>query len=83
MFDLECYVIVHVKFKGTLDLASLRCSVFNIQKILIKVQMLTQQLIIYQPISLISWQLMTHNLIQGPAPDRFKQLDTLDIFPGL
>lgn len=74
---------MHVKFKGTLELAGLTCLVFNIQKLLIKVQMLTQQLIIYQPIFLISQQLTTHNLIQGPAPNLFKQLDTLDIFPGL
>lgn len=48
MFDLESYIIVHVKFKGTLDLAGLTHLVFNIQKLLIKVQILTQQLIVYK-----------------------------------
>lgn len=83
MFDLESYIIVHVEFKGTLDLAGVTCLVFNIQKLLIKVQMLTQQLIIYQTIFLISQQLMTQNLIQGPALNLLKQLYTLDIFLGL
>lgn len=48
MFDLESYIIAHVKFKGTLDLAGLALLVVNIQKLLIKMQMLTQQLIIYK-----------------------------------
>lgn len=48
VFDLESYIIVHVKFKGPLDLAGLTHLVFNIQKLLIKVQTLTQKLIIYK-----------------------------------
>lgn len=50
MFDLESYIIVHVKFKGILDLAGLTRLVVNIQKLLIKEQLLTQQLIIYKTI---------------------------------
>lgn len=75
MFDLESYIIVHVKFKGTLDLAGFAPLVVNIQKLLIKEQLLTQQLIIYKTIFLNSQQLTTHNLIHGLRSDLSKELD--------
>jgi len=74
---------VHVQFKGTPDLAGLTRPVLNIQKLLIKVQMLTQQVIIYKTIFLNSQQLTTHHLIHGLTSNLSKELDTLDIFPEL
>lgn len=81
MFDLESYIIVHVKFKGTLNLSGLMSLVVNIQKLLIKEQLLTQQLIIYKTIFLNSQQLTTHNLIHGLRSDLSKELDAW-IFQG-
>lgn len=75
MFDLESYITVHVKFKGTLELAGLTRLVVNIHKLFIKEQLLTQQLIIYKTIFLNSQQLTTHNLIRGLRSDLSKELD--------
>lgn len=83
MFDLESHIIVHVKFKVSLDLAGLTRLVFNIQKLLIKVQTTTQQLIIYKTFRLNSQQLTTQNLIHGLTSEVPEESDTLDIFPKL
>lgn len=83
MFDLESHIIVHVKFKVPLDLAGLTRLVFNIQKLLIKVQTTTQQLIIYKTFLLNSQQLTTQNLIHGLTSEVPEESDTLDIFPKL
>lgn len=66
---------MHVKFKGTPDLAGPTRLAVNIQKLLIKEQLLNQQLIIYKTIFLNSQQLTTHNLIHGLRSDLSKELD--------